>query len=202
MRYRRLQYRAQSTAAGCLNSISRRSPNGRQLLYTRPHQATLLAPFCVTFAIRIADPNEPGVRSLIEALDAYQRSLYPEESNHLDSLAELSTTNVVFLCACSGEAAVACAAAKVREDSPRYGEIKRMYVEPAVRGQGLSRRLLQALETILLDHDVRIARLETGVHQPEALGLYERMGYRRRGPFGDYVDDPLSVFMEKHLREC
>jgi putative acetyltransferase len=39
--------------------------------------------------------------------------------------------------------------------------------------------------------------LETGIRQPEALGLYERLGFVRRGPFGDYAEDPLSVFMEK-----
>lgn len=42
-------------------------------------------------------------------------------------------------------------------------------------------------------------RLETGVYQPEALALYGRAGYVERGPFGDYVADPLSVFMEKEL---
>lgn len=39
--------------------------------------------------------------------------------------------------------------------------------------------------------------LETGISQPEALGLYERSGYARRGPFGAYAEDPLSVFMHK-----
>ena len=39
--------------------------------------------------------------------------------------------------------------------------------------------------------------LETGFLQPEALALYERHGYERCGPFGDYVDDPNSVFMRK-----
>ena len=42
-------------------------------------------------------------------------------------------------------------------------------------------------------------RLETGVRQPEALGLYETAGYQRRGPFGAYAEDPLCVFMEKRL---
>jgi putative acetyltransferase len=41
--------------------------------------------------------------------------------------------------------------------------------------------------------------LETGIRQPEALGLYEQAGYKRRGPFGDYAEDPLSVFMQKRL---
>jgi putative acetyltransferase len=42
-------------------------------------------------------------------------------------------------------------------------------------------------------------RLETGISQPDALRLYERAGYVRRGPFGNYGPDPLSVFMEKSL---
>ena len=41
--------------------------------------------------------------------------------------------------------------------------------------------------------------LETGIHQPEALRLYERAGYVRREPFGSYQPDSLSVFMEKRL---
>jgi putative acetyltransferase len=43
----------------------------------------------------------------------------------------------------------------------------------------------------------RIFRLETGIHQHEALAFYAAAGYQRRGRFGDYPDDPLSVFMEK-----
>lgn len=151
--------------------------------------------------IRSANPDEPGIRPLIEALDAYQLSLYPAESNHLDSLDELGKSNVLFLCACDGDTVVGCAAAKVVEDAERYGEIKRMYVAPAYRGQGLSRRLLRELEGCLLDRDVQIARLETGIRQPEALALYERTGYRKRTPFGNYTDDPWSVFMEKNLAE-
>jgi len=153
----------------------------------------------VTFEIRSTDPREPGIRSLIDALDAYQLSLYPAESNHLDSLDELAAANVVFLCASSGRKIVGCGAVKVLEVPERYGEIKRLYVEPTYRGQGLSRQLLHELEAHLLDCGVHTARLETGIRQPEALGLYERMGYRKRTPFGDYVDDPVSVFMEKQL---
>ena len=46
---------------------------------------------------------------------------------------------------------------------------------------------------------VTLARLETGIRQPEALGLYRRLGYLERGRFGAYLEDPLSVFMEKRL---
>lgn len=40
-------------------------------------------------------------------------------------------------------------------------------------------------------------RLATGSRQPEAIGLYTHLGYKRRGPFGDYPDDPVLLFMEK-----
>ncbi len=149
--------------------------------------------------IRTADPSEPGVRSLIDALDAYQLSLYPAESNHLDPPEALAGANVVFLCACSEDTVVACGAAKLQLQPERYAEIKRMYVAPGFRGRGLSQRLLDALESQVRARDVQIVRLETGIHQSEALGLYAAMGYSRRGPFGAYREDPLSVFMEKHL---
>ena len=81
----------------------------------------------------------------------------------------------------------------------RYGEIKRMYVDPNARGRGVGRTLIEALESSLLVNGIDVARLETGVRQPEALALYERCGYVRIPPFGEYREDPLSVFLEKRL---
>ena len=57
----------------------------------------------------------------------------------------------------------------------------------------------RVLEDELRDRQIRLARLETGISQPEAIGLYRRLGYRERGPFGRYRPDPLSLFMEKTL---
>jgi putative acetyltransferase len=73
-----------------------------------------------------------------------------------------------------------------------------MYVRPQARGQGLARRLIDTLEQKAMELGCRIFMLETGPTQPEALSLYERLGYQYRGPFGGYPDDPLSVFMQKH----
>jgi putative acetyltransferase len=73
-----------------------------------------------------------------------------------------------------------------------------MYVTPAARGRGVGRRVLGAIEAALRGQ-VTTLRLETGIHQDEAIRLYESAGFRRRGPFGNYRDDPLSVFMEKPL---
>ena len=69
----------------------------------------------------------------------------------------------------------------------------------AYRGQGLSAKIMRYLESELRRRGVKLLRLETGVLQPEALGLYRKLGYRERGPFGAYGADPLSVFMEKSV---
>ena len=44
-----------------------------------------------------------------------------------------------------------------------------------------------------------LLRLETGIHNAEALALYRRAGFSEREAFGDYAPDPLSVFMEKRV---
>ena len=80
-----------------------------------------------------------------------------------------------------------------------FGELKRMYVSPRARGQGVAKKLLARLESEAIGAGCQWLNLETGPYQPEALALYASTGYARRGPFGDYKSDPLSVFMQKHL---
>jgi putative acetyltransferase len=82
---------------------------------------------------------------------------------------------------------------------PDFGEIKRMYVSPRGRGQGVAKKLLALLESQAIGSGCKLLKLETGPYQHEALALYASAGYERRGPFGDYTNDPLSVFMQKHL---
>lgn len=74
-----------------------------------------------------------------------------------------------------------------------------MYVTPERRGAGLSRRVLAALEEEARGFGYRRIRLETGVHQHEALGLYRSAGFGEIPCFGPYVDDELSVCFEKPL---
>lgn len=142
-------------------------------------------------------PDQPEIVALIAELDAYQDTLYPPESRHLLSLAALKQPNVIFMTARSAKGgAVGCGAIVV---GPAYGEVKRMYVHPQCRGAGIARQLLEQLESAARARGCATLRLETGPYQPAAIALYERAGYKRRGPFGTYTDDPLSVFMEKTL---
>jgi len=148
-------------------------------------------------AIQIDDPASPAVAKLIEQLDSYMGSLYPAESNHLLPIDALRQPNVTFLTACVNGRVVGCGAV-VNHDG-EYAEIKRMFVLPEFRGLKIGGRMLTELESVARDAGLALARLETGIHQPEAIGLYEKAGYCRREPYGNYFEDPLSVFMEKHL---
>ena len=129
----------------------------------------------------------------------YASSLYPAESNHLDSAAELSRDNVYLVGALAQDELVGMGAVTRLAHDVEYGEIKRLYVLPAYRGQGLAKRIMGELEDHLRRAGITVARLETGIYQPEAIGLYKKLGYKERGPFGEYQPDPLSVFMEKRV---
>jgi putative acetyltransferase len=148
---------------------------------------------------RIA-PTDPAARILIAASDVYMQSLYPAESNHLESVEALTAPNVTFFGCYIDEELAGCGAVKILHDDGSYGEIKRVFVTPAKRGKGISLAIMQRLEAHLQASGIATSRLETGIHQPEALRLYEKLGYAYRNPFGSYQLDPLSVFMEKMLK--
>jgi putative acetyltransferase len=149
----------------------------------------------MTVAIEL--PDQPEVIALIAELDAYQDSLYPPESRHSLDLTALKQPNVLFAVArdIPGRA-IGCGAIVLY---PEFGEIKRMYVSPHGRGRGVAKKLLSLLESQAIGSGCKLLKLETGPYQHGALALYASAGYERRGPFGDYTNDPLSVFMQKHL---
>jgi putative acetyltransferase len=147
--------------------------------------------------INTESPNQPEVVAMLERLDAYCAALYPAESNHLMDIASLMRDGVLFLVARDIDgSAVGCAALVNRGG---YGEVKRMFVDERRRGLGAGRRLLEHIALFASMAGMRELKLETGIRQPEAIGLYERFGFARCDPFGDYRPDPLSIFMEKRL---
>jgi putative acetyltransferase len=145
-----------------------------------------------------ASPRLGGARELIAELDEYLNRLYAADRNHLLDVEALCAPEVAFFVArCDGEIA-ACGALRRLDEAT--AEIKRMYVRPRFRGRGLGRAVLLALEAHARSLGVELLVLETGVDQPEALALYERHQFVRRERYGEYRDDPTSVFLEKRLR--
>lgn len=147
--------------------------------------------------IAIESPRQDDVVAMLNQLDAYCADLYPAESNHLMDVASLCAPEVVFLVARDAQGRAAGCGAFVNRG--RYAEVKRMYVDPARRGQGVGGKLLADIAQRAAQAGLPALMLETGISQPEAIGLYERDGFARCAPFGDYLPDPLSIFMVKTL---
>lgn len=150
------------------------------------------------YTIAATPPDHPELSALIAQLDAYQQTLYPAESNHLLDLGALAENSVIaLLIRDARQQAVGCGAIVLTEEG--IGEMKRVFIHPAHRGQQLGEKLLAALEREALRRDCHTVRLETGIHQHAAVALYTRNGYQTRSAFAPYQPDPLSIFMEKML---
>lgn len=144
--------------------------------------------------IACESPLSPEAAEMFALSDAFAAALYPAESNHMVDAGLLAEPNVIFCVARANGQALGCGAAVLCDG---YAEIKRMYVHDHARGLGLGARILAFLEQESAARGARILRLETGVISHAARRLYEKCGYYQIGPFGDYWDDPLSVFYEK-----
>jgi len=145
-----------------------------------------------------SEQHDSAVASaLIAVLDAILKPHYPQQSRHGYSVEKLIQQKVAFFVAYLEEQAAGCGG--VQLFGSEYAEIKRMYVRPEFRGRGVGKRLLAHLEAYALERGIPLLRLETGVFQTEAIGLYQSFGFQRIPPFGPYFEDPLSICMEKKL---
>ena len=140
--------------------------------------------------------------ALIQELEDVLDPLYPSESRHGYGVEKMLREGVLFYVLREEGVAAACGGVQFfgqDNGSEPYGELKRMYVRPAFRGRGYAKRMLAYLAEVAEAQDVLVLRLETGIHQHEAIALYERGGFAPIGPFGPYTNDPLSVYYEKRL---
>jgi GNAT superfamily N-acetyltransferase len=142
-------------------------------------------------------PDTVDATALIRELDGVLEQLYPQESRHGYCVEQLLREAVAFFVVRHDEMPAGCGGVKLFGTA--YGEIKRMYVRPQFRGLGLGKLMLHHLADYSQQQGVLVLRLETGIYQSEAIGLYERCGFQRIGPFGGYHEDPLSRYYEKRL---
>ena len=101
-----------------------------------------------------------------------------------------------FFAAREGDVTLGTGALAIKEG---YREVKSMFTSPAARGKGVAAALLRAIEDEARSHGLRCLRLETADVLTSAVRLYERVGFARRGIFGEYRPNTTSVFMEKPL---
>ena len=144
-------------------------------------------------------PDSPDAIRLINELQSHLNpEKYPAESKHGYSVDKLLREGVTFFVTRKDDTPAGCGALKLFGTD--YGEVKRMFVRPEFRGLGLGKLMLDRLSQYAQERQVTVLRLETGMYQTDAIRLYERYGFERRGPFGEYKVDPLSIYLEKKLK--
>ena len=138
-------------------------------------------------------------RRLIAALDAHLASRYTAEQRFGPNLkpAQVAPGLGTFVMARMDGRPVGCGAVRLLD--PTTVEVKRMYVEPEMRGRGVAKQILAHLEGAGRELGARRAVLETGLYQDEAIGLYRRAGYREVDCWGEYATSPTSVCYEKAI---
>ena len=92
-----------------------------------------------------------------------------------------------------------CVALVVHDDLPGAGEVKRLYVDDSARRTGVAQALMSALEARAVERGLRRVVLETGNRQPEAVALYERLGYAVVDPYHPQGWNNVSIFMAREL---
>jgi len=147
--------------------------------------------------VSIERADSPEVLNLIEEHRRNMRALYSDGPVHSFDPREAAAPPGVFVVARVHGKAVGCGA--VRPSDGPVGEIKRIFVRPEYRRMRIAARIMTLLERKGLENGFTTLRLETGTKQPEAIALFESLGYRNIPPFGEYVLDPYSVCYEKDL---
>src|ERR1700712_4550826 len=126
-------------------------------------------------------PDTPDATSLVTELEAHLASRYPSESRHGYSVDKLIAQGVAFFML-RAEGAPACCGG-IQLVGSEYGELKRIYVRPQFPGRGFGMLMLNHLPDYARAHSITVLRLDTGVHQSEVIGLYEKLGFERIPPF-------------------
>jgi putative acetyltransferase len=140
--------------------------------------------------IRLSTLESSDAIRLIAALNEELKAAFPEPGATHFSLsgAQVEAGDGAFVIAYLDDEAVGCGA--VRRLDAATAELKRMYVAPAVRGRGIGRALVEALEQQARLLGTSRVVLETGTRLAPALRLYEAMGYTRIPLFGEYLASP------------
>ncbi|WP_119731824.1 GNAT family N-acetyltransferase [Thermomonospora amylolytica] len=140
--------------------------------------------------------DHPDAVRLVEAIQREMVERYGGPDETPVTPAEFAPPRGLFLVGYVGGTAVACAGWRSHGED---AELKRMYVDPSVRGNGLARRLLAEIERTAFQAGHRRVILETGDRQPEAVTLYRSAGYADVEPFGIYACAPGSIYLGKVL---
>lgn len=150
--------------------------------------------------IEIDDLSRPEIHALLEEHLRNMRELSPPESVHALDLEKLRRPGITFWSAWDGSLLLGCGALK--ELDAGHGEVKSMRTPRALRRRGAGRAILTHIIDVARSRGYGRLSLETGSGEAfePARRLYEAFGFVRCGPFGDYAEDPNSLFMTMRLQ--
>ena len=150
--------------------------------------------------IEIDDLSRPAIHALLNEHIRNMHALGPPESVHALDPEQLRRPEITFWSAWEGALLLGCGA--LMELTRTHGEVKSMRTPAGLRRQGAGRAILAHLIVVARLRSYARLSLETGVTDAfmPAHRLYESFGFSYCGPFGDYRDDPNSVFMTLALR--
>ena len=140
--------------------------------------------------------ENPDFQKLVKQLDDYLAVMDGEEHGFYDQYNKIDMLKncvVIF----DNDEAVACGA--IKELDTKSMEVKRMFTLPEKRGKGLASAILRELETWSKELGYEKIVLETGKKQVEAVGLYNKCGYKIIPNYGQYIGVDNSVCFEKIL---
>ena len=149
--------------------------------------------------IEVDDLSRAEIHALLEEHLQSMHALSPPESVHALDLEKLRQHGITFWSAWEGPLLLGCGALK--ELDPGHGEVKSMRTPGAHRRRGAGRAILAHIIEVARSRSYERLSLETGSMEAfrPAQRLYESFGFTYCGPFGDYVEDPNSVFMTLRL---
>ena len=150
--------------------------------------------------IEVDDLSRIAIHALLEEHLQSMHELSPPESVHALDLEKLRQPGITFWSAWEGRLLLGCGALK--ELNPGHGEVKSMRTPSAHRRRGVGRAILAHIIEVARSRSYERLSLETGSMEEfrPAQRLYESFGFTYCGPFGDYVEDPNSVFMTLRLQ--
>lgn len=148
--------------------------------------------------LKFVDVTNADLAALVAELDAYFRAGWGEAADHYKQYHTLDGMACAAVAYIEGTPA-ACGC--WRAFDPVTAEIKRMYVRPAYRRQGIAGKIVAALEQHAAASGCHRAVLETGAEMPDAIAFYEKQGYRLVPNYSDFVDDEICVCMEKQISD-
>jgi putative acetyltransferase len=146
-------------------------------------------------ALHREHPDDPEVIAFLTERETYLQVLYPERVI-IRRAVELLAHELAFYGLRQDGRIIGCGSLLRHPD---FMELKKVFIAEAMRGRGLGRYLMAAIEAEARALGCKLLKLEVGTRQEAAVSLYRGLGYVETGPFSPYRPDPISRFMEKHL---